>query len=508
MFRVRVPSHTLGSRLDSEHYDPVALDLQILLRSRKGLCRIGDIVNPRRQVTNGVRGPDLKESEYQLIRLQDCKEWEVDPSSCLTISREQFEANRRCRLAPGDVVVAIGGYLGNAAVVSSEVKAVIGQHSAILPFGHQTSNDPRYLVAFLNSRMGETQFRRWSRGSIQTGLNLEDVVDIEIPCPDGAVQSYIGGKVLQSERLKAWARKSLGMVLLDYESVGIRAVEHSSPHSRVSGTVLRDRIDAEHYPSDVAQTFRNIDESIIATLDEVSDIFSGSTLAEAEDQSSALQATVASLGTTFLNDRLRSVEAPRNQAKLLQNHDLAIAAAAHTASYIGKDITYCLVNANIYPSAEVMVIRPALGAVPSSWLWCFLKSQLGYRQIQACVRGITAHAYPDDIGQMRVQLPKDEVADLFYSHDDTMVLANNATKLAKALTNSARFLVEALIEGKVSEAELIAAGKDPDADRALLVRLRDDGLDGVGTRLFPDIDALFDLIAQVQGTGAESCVDP
>jgi type I restriction enzyme S subunit len=85
-----------------------------------------------------------------------------------------------------------------------------------------------------------------------------------------------------------------------------------------------------------------------------------------------------------------------------------------------------------------------------------------------------------------------------------MVLANKATKMAKALTNSARFLVEALIEGKVTEAELIAAGKDADADRALLARLWDDGLDGAGTRLLPDIDALFDLIAQVQGTGAES----
>jgi type I restriction enzyme S subunit len=75
---------------------------------------------------------------------------------------------------------------------------------------------------------------------------------------------------------------------------------------------------------------------------------------------------------------------------------------------------------------------------------------------------------------------------------------------AKSLVKCARFLVEALIEGKITEAELIAAGKDADADRALLTRLRVDGLDGAGTRLFPDIDALYELIELVQGTEADS----
>ncbi len=75
---------------------------------------------------------------------------------------------------------------------------------------------------------------------------------------------------------------------------------------------------------------------------------------------------------------------------------------------------------------------------------------------------------------------------------------------SKSLISGARFLVEALIEGKVTEAELIAAGKDPDADCALLARLRDDGLDGAGSRLFPDIEALLELIEQVRGVEVDS----
>ena len=56
-------------------------------------------------------------------------------------------------------------------------------------------------------------------------------------------------------------------------------------------------------------------------------------------------------------------------------------------------------------------------------------------------------------------------------------------------------LVEALIEQKVTEVELIAAHNDAERDRKLLARLTTRGLDVADAPpLFPDLDALFELL--------------
>jgi len=73
--------------------------------------------------------------------------------------------------------------------------------------------------------------------------------------------------------------------------------------------------------------------------------------------------------------------------------------------------------------------------------------------------------------------------------------ADHSFRNATRLTSAARTLVEALIERKVSEKELVAAHKDASADRALLARLTVDGLDVAGADpLFPDLDRLEELI--------------
>lgn len=491
-------------RIDPDYYAPVHLADEALIRS-KGAVELGS----GGRLFAGPFGSELPTSVFvkegiPLFRVGNIGELEIDERDLARIPERLHGELSSSEVRPGDLLIVKASVGEKLCIVPDYVhRANITQH--IIGMRPNGLLDMGYAAALLFSSYGRRQLQRRALGALIQYLGVQESRTVLVPrlCDDA--QQYIGAKVRQAETLRTWARTSVGSILADYESVTLGLARDAKCHSRVSGKHLRDRLDAEHYPDDVLQFFQALEPSRVATIQRLShEVFSGSTLSPSEEQASALQATVATLGPIFLNDRLRNVVPPREQGKLLQTHDLAIAAAAHTASYIGRDVTYCVADDQIYPSTEVLVIRPATGGVPSTWLWCFLKSRLGYRQIQACVRGITAHAYPDDICHVRVPLPGAEVADRFHSYDDTMVLANKATKLAKALTNSARFLVEALIEGKVTEAELIAAGKDPDADRALLVRLRDDGLDGAGTRLFPDIDALLELIEQVQGAEAES----
>jgi hypothetical protein len=75
--------------------------------------------------------------------------------------------------------------------------------------------------------------------------------------------------------------------------------------------------------------------------------------------------------------------------------------------------------------------------------------------------------------------------------------------IALALTETAKVLVEALIEVQLTESHLINAQQALDADddrhdRAILARLKTDGLDGAGEALFPNLDQLYDLLERAQ----------
>lgn len=151
------------------------------------------------------------------------------------------------------------------------------------------------------------------------------------------------------------------------------------------------------------------------------------------------------------------------------------------------------VQGQLVATSGVAVLRaqsPALAA----YLWGFFRSDAATEQL---MRWNTGAAYPaiDDDVPLRVLTPKAAIEEMERLGDEWMRIPV-LHAYARSLVSAARLLVEALIERKVSEAELITASKNPDADRALLSRLRSDGLDGAGEPLFPDLDALAQLLTE------------
>lgn len=400
-------------------------------------------------------------------------------------------------VGPGDIVVSTSGTVGRVAVVPTSMPRANSNQDTIKFNPRRSDIDNYFLAAQLCSRFGQVFLNREAGGAVQQHVYLYNFKRIPLAIPHTDAQRYIGSKVRQAEALREWARVRVDAILSDYDAVARRLPVSGRRHARVTALMLRDRLDSEHYPDEVLQAFSGASVADAVRLADVTtDIFSGSTLPADEGAGAVRQATVATLDRVFLNDRFRSVQAPRGVGRPFSTHDLSIAAAAHTASYIGKDVTYVVVDGLAYPSTEVLTVRPDRDRVPASWLWCFLKSSLGYRQVQACVRGISAHAYPDDIREVIVPMPTEDLRARFNDRDGVMVRANHASVAARLLATAARLLVEALIERKVSEAELIEAGKDADADCALLSRLAEDGLDGSGAPLFSDLDGLADLILE------------
>jgi type I restriction enzyme, S subunit len=505
MFINRTAREDLETRLDSSFYCPDAVRIVKQISSRFPLGRLGAVIDKTRRITNGVRGPDWAVSEYKLIRLQDCRDWIVEADNAASISHEQFFQNIRCSLSRGDIVVAIGGYVGNAAVFLDDSDAVIGQHSALLPIDPEGIIDGRFLLAYLNCLHGEIVFQRYVSGTVQAGVNLEDIRDLPAPLPDTRAQLYIGNKVRQAERLRAWAKATEKSVSSFHVGLTPKqdGLDFSKRRRRVAMARLTDRMDAHFYPAVVDEYLRSPSVSFRPLRELCHLVINGQTLEETTSASDCHQISVANLSRTFVKGTYMAVNAPADPRRLLQTHDLLLCNAAHNKDYIGREITYWHGEAKILPSTEVMIVRTDREQLPASYLRAYLLTKLGYVQLQSTIRGITAHSYPQDVKKLDIPVPvvADELRDQWFACDDLMAQAGQAVEAASQLTTAAKLLVEALIEGQLTESDLIAAQQaleagDDGPDRAILARLTADGLDGSGAPLFPDLDRLATLLAR------------
>jgi type I restriction enzyme S subunit len=101
--------------------------------------------------------------------------------------------------------VTIGGYVGTGAIVPNSLNgANINQHIARISL-RENDADPYFYWSFIESLVGTILLTRWVSGTVQTGINLNDLKCLPIPWPDIGVQRAIGNKVRKAERLRETA---------------------------------------------------------------------------------------------------------------------------------------------------------------------------------------------------------------------------------------------------------------------------------------------------------------
>lgn len=431
----------------------------------------------------------------------------IDFSGLEGIDPSQHAEFRASQLTAGDLVVAMGGYVGRAAICPPNPPvANIGRHSARVVVDSNKA-DPYFLWSFLTSAIGELQLKRQVTGSVQAGVNLEDLRVVELPRPTTEAQRYIGDKVRQAERLRERARRLEAAVATTHAQyiVPPTGIDFAKRTRRLAARSLTERLDAHFYPSAVEQYFRQLGGPS-RSLDRLcSLVVNGQSQPEAEE--GVRQATVTNLGRSFVEGSLRIVEHPVDGSRALAPHDLLLCNAAHNKSYIGRDVTYSQME-GAYPSTEVMVVRVDRTQLPASFVRHYLKTEIGYLQIQSTIRGITAHSYPTDVKLIEIPIPAvpDAEREAWFATDDQMLAAGRCFDAARVLTTVATTLVEHLIDGRLTEADLVAAQKALEAggrsaDREILKALRQSDAPGAKP-LIADVDALYALLDGSEGQDA------
>jgi type I restriction enzyme S subunit len=488
------PSQIETKRLDSDYYRPEYLETERVLR--------GLSAEPLKQVGKFWAGPfgsELPSSLYlnegvPLFRVGNVGNLQVLYDRMAHLDPAVHENLSASEVRPGDLLVvkaSVGEKI--CKVPESMPRANITQHIiAIRPNGKV---DFDYIAAFLFGRYGRSQLVRRSLGSIIQYLGVNDARTVLYPPIDRNAQIYVGDKLRQAELL----REQLVALELDVrrcftldEVVGIQPAIRKAfrvPEKRITS----DRLDAPFHDPAYFELTDKLGQMGARVLSSVAQ--------QIRERWKRHEPEFLYLDIGHVNRaygtvepvRLPTLDAPSRAQRLVRPWDVLVSTVRANRKNVAivSEVDHGL---PLVASTGFCVLRfssPEEAVFYHAWL----RSDLATVQLMQWTGGGT---YPDIDEDVAIQT----LVPLF---DDALVrtlgkrwkLRLNAAHLSGALTTTAAILVESLVDGKLTEAEITEAqlaieSGDDTLDRQLLNRLTLRGIDVAGApKVFPDIDDLY-----------------
>jgi len=509
MFVQRVRPAELIDLLAAESYDPA---LMAYCEFTKDSPKLAEFITDKARlgVTGTIANAYVSAETSSAIPYLTTKQVDglyAHLDGCKYITPEADADWSHCRVPDGAIVLNKSGNVGAAAIVACAPYAYVNTVSDLINIrprqprggGPGRAIDGGYLVVFLNSPYGQSQLQRLSGGAVFDHVSLHAVPEIHIHEPKPLAQRYIGDKVRQAEQLRERARR------LEHDAAAFfeltEWIQPRAGHRRSyvadRRTMRGERLDAPYYDpahdalEDVLQSRGAVRLSQVASLvddrwNRVDREFAYFEIGELDIASGVLAPS-----------RLQVAAAPSRAQIRVEPWDVLISTVRPNRKNVG------LVPVSDEPIA--MVASTGFAVLRFStpeyavFFHAFLRSDAATQQLMRWNSGATYPAIEGDV-PLRVLAP---------TFDD-MVVQQNGTrwlKKFKALDVSARLtiastlLVESLINGQISEADLQAAqlaleSGDRAPDKAILLALRS-GTAADAQPLIPDLDGLYALLDEL-----------
>lgn len=507
---IRLPPHALDGRIDATYYRPeFVANAHRLSSSSIGRAALSSLVaDGRRTLYFGTTTLEADKAPADWVPFLTSDDLGDDGFFVETRARRRVAPSFLAdylggRLRSGELLVKVKGPNQTTAYVESAPEYPILVSGTIWGgLVRRDVVDPHYLVAALSC-----PYAAMARTRLRTNLNVEflgaeDLLSLSLPTPTTLAQRYIGDKIRHAERLRDQARRLVRCVRQHHANhiPSFRPTREKWNTFRLSTRAVDDVIVPHFYPPAVAEYLAGRQSKPLGQLCEA--VYSGETYEP--DDHGVDQATSRSCSGLFLRRPCNRVSPPMRVDLDLQSHDLLLTNAAHDKGYIGTDVTYYHGGPRNIPSAKVIVLRTDRTAAPASYLFTYLQTPVGYLQIQSAIRGISAGIRAQDVAAIRIPLPAvpEQERAAWFATDVQMADAGAAEEMASLLCTAATLLVERLIDGRIQEADLVAAQQaleagDRGLDRELLKALRQSGSAG-DQPLFVEVDALFALLDSLE----------
>ena len=238
-------------RLDADFYRPHYVANQRLLRTTiAGKLRcLSDVA---KRMACGPFGSDLPSSLYRsqgipLFRVQNVRDGHITEDGLVFLDDVTSESLNSCAFTGGNLLLAKSGLLGRVASVPMTIDRCNVTQDVIGIAIDDSKADAHYVLAFLTAEIGRLQIVRWGQGNVQQHLNMPSVRRFEWLEITNKAQQYIGGKVRQAERLRAYAMELEKQTRAVLDCVVPPFAEQARKIARITPTLLSDRIDTQPY---------------------------------------------------------------------------------------------------------------------------------------------------------------------------------------------------------------------------------------------------------------------
>ena len=415
------------------------------------------------------------------------------------ISKEADIKWANCRVEDGSIIINKSGNVGAAAVLCCAPYKYANSVSDIINIKllQNATIDRDYLVVYLNSPYGQKQLQRLSGGAIFSHVSLHAISDIHVYHANFSVQKYIGNKVREAQLLDVWTKKlemrSSELFENFLKQYGFKELQSDS----IIWAALEDRLDPAYYDEKYhffnAQWFQSKSEPL-------KNFIASGSYGVLPSSSSYGKGEVRFIRATDLQNANIDVscftkvpqeevvdKARINEGDILLEIKGAISSCEIAASHLQG----AYVNGSIY--------RFTSRNINQAYLTFYLNSEIKKIYCErVSVNNIISYLDLDSIHNLPVLRLPIEVEDLIGRYVTDI---NLAKKYSFILVKYAKTLIEALIEGQLTEDQLIKAQQaledgDNTLDKAILKKMSSEGYAVEGAApLFSDIDELYSLLA-------------
>lgn len=497
----RVDSLNLTERLDAEFYKPNFLQNEEKLKSLGNTVLLDEALAG---LQLGYTGPTEIYYDPEGMYFLSSKNI-INGNLEITKSTDKIsiEAHNgklsKTVVKSGDVLISRTGTVGKCALIGGTQKEFnIAAHLIALRINSKF--DPAYISSFFNCHFGKEQSKRLQRGTIIQGLSIFDVPLMRVPNFDRLAQTYIGNQVRQAEYLKEWSR-SIELKANELFSLSADVLGYKPKKSERTGwATLENRLDPIFY--DKQYSFFNDDWFIKNSTPLTKYITEGSygvlPASNSYGTGNCRFITAADIVEANYNSQVFinvPIEEVHKKAKISKDQILL---------EIKGGINYCVVASDILDGTYIngSVFRFSVSGIDENYLAFYLNSKFKNLYCErVSVNNIIKYLDQESIHALPVLRLNDDVESfLGNSYKKNQLLKREIFNL----TQASKFLVEALIEGQITEAQLIEAQEalvdgDNIKDRAILSKLTDKGyLAEDGKPLFTDLDKLYELLNEAQ----------
>ncbi|HHL4119128.1 TPA: restriction endonuclease subunit S, partial [Klebsiella pneumoniae] len=549
------------------HYQP-RFEIQInKIKDNLGALPLEAVIDSKRGVASGATplGANyLEKGRVKFYRTSEVEEMFLQAEEAVFINDEDDEKLKRSRLVDGDVLLTItGAKFGKSAVVSAKhLPANISQHSVRFK-PDPKKVDAHFLVAYLNSKTGQVAIWKEAYGATRPAIDFPSVRSLAVPKVLPLAQKYIGDKVRQAEQLRAWAKRlyripafidafiqgALPLSLTDSlfslmknsnndaikeltkflalniedaqmkqnfqdfiekNKMGSVDIEREFSHiNTVSTLAIEDFLSAQTYRPAITDAFDKITSKKFSTLQSISlePIRQGAT----PKFSTIGKKCIKSKQTRdlFLDETGYEVVDPNDEQNKrivrLKRNDILV--TRQGAGTVGRASIF-LDDEETYITDSLFLVRIDPAKANPAFVAGFLRSYTGQRLIEKGVYGSTGQLNLSSTALRNIPI-LDVPLEFQNFLGETLCTADTLFKLSTRLTQSAKTLVEALIEGQLTEKQLIQAQQaledgNNSLDQTIISKLSAEGyaIEGA-TPLFSDVDELYSLLENAAQAEAE-----